>query len=69
MTDKKLWICPICGNKAYEDCGKYPVAAIQISNDNRIPTIMHKTFFKCKGCSVFFGNPNSFNHVKLNNGV
>lgn len=64
------WICPICGNNAYQRFGGITLPAIKV-DESQSPPKHEKTSYKmgqhfmCKGCSVFFSNPKLFNKVAV----
>ncbi len=65
------WQCPICKCKAYQKHGTIPLPAIRTRSGKGGKTIEEDTtvkwgtHFMCKGCSVFFSNPNAFNAVAV----
>lgn len=67
------WICPICGCNAYQRYGGVNLPAVKIYVDEitgeekrQSTSLRLGTHFMCKGCSVFFGNPNLFNRETMN---
>lgn len=66
------WECPICGSNAYERHGGYPEPAFRIITKEDGTEIKKPIMFRsgqhfmCKGCSVFFNNPNKFTREATN---
>lgn len=66
------WNCPICHCSAYQRYGGHVEQAMSIDcGDSGAPSrkpvsIRMGTHFMCKGCSVFFSNPNLFCRENVN---
>lgn len=74
MDSKKKWTCPVCRGNAYQRFGGITLPAHKIeldatTNKEKRNLILFKTgtHFMCKGCSVFFSNPNLFNKENMKN--
>ena len=68
--ENNKWMCPICGNRAYQKYGGITMPAVKVDDSVSPPKyekINYKmgTHFMCKGCSVFFSNPKQFNKVAI----
>lgn len=68
MQEKNTWVCPVCGNRAYQRYGGVYVPAVEYYNGGKSKREILKKVgqhFMCKGCSVHFSNPKIFNAEKI----
>jgi len=64
----KTWCCPVCGCSAFQRFGGHYEKGIKYGESGVSPeeiSIKIGQHFMCKGCSVFFNNPNAFNKDKI----
>ena len=58
--DKECWVCPLCSCRAYQKYGGHLELVENLDTGEKKYRKMGEHFM-CKGCTVHFSNPRSFN--------